>query len=500
MRRLQSLILIISVSVFVIFAGTHPKGKKMVELKVANDPTVSIKVWFKVGSQDDPKGKEGLSYITAQMLNEGGTVSKSYDKILEELYPLAAGYSANAGTEMTMFTGRVHKDNVELYSKLFIEQLLSPGFREEDLNRIKENALNYLQKSLKYSNDEELGKQILYQNIFAGTGYEKSVVGTISGIKSITINDVKNFFSSYYNKNNYVLALGGGYTDEYRDYLSKELSKLPEGRENITDAPKPKPISGLNVTIVEKDANATAISMGFPIDVVRGSKEWYALAIANSWLGEHRNSSSHLYQVIREERGLNYGDYSYIEHFPNGGGRQMPPTNVARKKHIFEIWIRPVPNETRHFVLRAAMREFQNLVESGMNEQDFATTKQFLKKYILHFAPNTETRLGFAIDDLYYGIEEGHLTRYARMLDEVTLADVNAAIKKHFQFKNMQIAVITKDAEQFKNSIVRNLESPIVYSTPKSESVLAEDKHIVNFSLNINESKVRILSLEELFK
>ncbi len=500
MRRILISLFLIVVSVLVVYGGIQPKGKKMVELKVANDPTVSVKVWFKVGSQDDPKGKEGLSYITAQMLNEGGTIAKSYDKILEELYPLAAGYSANAGTEMTMYTGRVHKDNLELYSKLFIEQLLSPGFREEDLNRIKENALNYLQKSLKYSNDEELGKQILYQDIFAGTGYENSVVGTISGIQSITINDVKNFFATYYNKNNYVLAIGGGYTEEYRDYLIKELSKLPEGKENLTSAPEPKPISGLNVTIVEKDANATAISMGFPIDVVRGSKEWYALAIANSWLGEHRNSSSHLYQVIREERGLNYGDYSYIEHFPNGGRMQMPPTNVARKKHIFEIWIRPVPNETRHFVLRAAMREFQSLVEAGMNEQDFATTKQFLKKYILHFAPNTETRLGFAIDDLFYGIEEGHLTRYARMLDEITLEDVNAAIKKHFQFKNMQIAVITPDAESFKKAIVSNVESPIVYSTPKSVDVLAEDKNIINFPLNISDAKVRILTLEELFK
>ena len=48
-------------------------------------------------------------------------------------------------------------------------------------------------------------------------------------------------------------------------------------------------------------------------------------AIANSWLGEHRNSSSHLYQVIRETRGLNYGDYSYIECFPGGA---LPPASM----------------------------------------------------------------------------------------------------------------------------------------------------------------------------
>ena len=100
--------------------------------------------------------------------------------------------------------------------------------------------------------------------------------------------------------------------------------------------------------------------MGFPIQVLRGSKDWYALAIANSWLGEHRNSSGRLYNVIREARGLNYGDYSYLEHFPNAGQRFLPPQNVARRQQIFEIWIRPVPNETRHFALRAACANSNN--------------------------------------------------------------------------------------------------------------------------------------------
>ncbi len=113
------------------------------------------------------------------------------------------------------------------------------------------------------------------------------------------------------------------------------------------------------------------------------------LPIANSWLGEHRNSSSHLYQVIREERGLNYGDYSYIEYYPGGGGFTVPPQNVARRQQIFEIWIRPVPNETRHFALRAALREFQKLVDNGLTENEFQLTRGFLSKYALHYAATT---------------------------------------------------------------------------------------------------------------
>ena len=54
-----------------------------------------------------------------------------------------------------------------------------------------------------------------------------------------------------------------------------------------------------------------------------------------------------LYNVIREARGLNYGDYTYLEHFRNAGQRFLPPQNVARRQQIFEMWIRPVLNDAQ---------------------------------------------------------------------------------------------------------------------------------------------------------
>ena len=50
-----------------------------------------------------------------------------------------------------------------------------------------------------------------------------------------------------------------------------------------------------------------------PIGVARGERDFYALWIANSWLGETSNQSSQLFNVIREKRGLNYGDGLFDE-------------------------------------------------------------------------------------------------------------------------------------------------------------------------------------------
>ncbi len=501
MKKFTLLVLLTFLSVAtMISAGNEPrKDSKVIKLKVDSDPTVSFRIWFKVGSQDDPKGKEGLAYVVASLLSEGGTKTKTYSQILEEMVPLAASYSANPATEMTIYSGRVHKDNLKDYMPYFTEQLLNPGFREEDFRRVVSDAINYLSTTLRYSSDEELGKAVLYQSVFAGTGYENTIFGTISGLRNLTLADAELFYKKYFNRNNFVLGIGGGFDEALVTSLMEQLEKLPDGAENQRAPQKPASVEGLNVTIIEKNANATAISMGYPINILRGEREWYALAIANSWLGEHRNSSSHLYQVIREARGLNYGDYSYIEHFPRGGQLSMPPVNVARHNQIFEIWIRPVPNETRHFALRAALRELTLLADKGMSKEDFELTRGFLKKYVLHYAPTVSARVGYAIDDRFYGINGSHLEKFRKMMDEITLDEVNAAIKKHLQYKNMHIAIITNNAEELKNALINDLPSPIKYTTPKSEEILSEDKIIEVFPVKIRPEKIKILKTEELF-
>jgi zinc protease len=499
--RTQAVAAILLLAAFVVPSTGEPmvSVKNVVELKVNNDPTICFRVWFKVGSQNDPQGKEGLASITASMLSDASTKKNTYEQILDKLYPLAATYSDATSTEMTIIHGRVHKDNLKEYYPLFIDAITAPAFTQEDLDRIRSQVLNYLENTLRYASDEELGKAVLYNDIFAGTPYGHITAGTIEAVKSITLEDVQGFYRKHFTRDNLVIGIGGGYDQSLIEELRKDLGALPAGAPEPVAKPTPAKLDGFSATMVEKDAPATAISMGFPINLLRGSREWYALAVANSWLGEHRNSSSHLYQVIREERGLNYGDYSYIEHFPRGGQLQMPPQNVARRQQIFEIWIRPVPNEARHFSLRAALREFKKLVENGMSESEFELTRGFLRKYVLHFAPTTMARLGYALDDHFYGINGSHLELYRKMMDEVTREEVNAAIRKHWQFGNMHIAVVTKDAESFKEALIRDAPSPITYATPKAADVYDEDKHISVFPVKVKPEKIRIVPVAELF-
>ncbi|HEU4617120.1 MAG TPA: pitrilysin family protein [Gammaproteobacteria bacterium] len=492
-------------------------------LRVPEDPTVSFSVQFRVGSEEDPPGKEGLAFLTGQMLAQAATEANSYEAILEKLYPLASRYDMRVDREATTLTGRTHRDNLDAYLPLFMDAYLRPAFKAQDFERIKNDAINYLENTLRYSSDEELGKAELERFIFEGTPYAHPPEGTVAGLESVTLDDVRNFYRSHYTQANAVVGLGGGFDDALVARLEKSLRELPggsaqnggassesgasargaasggagaaagAGASGAAPSIEPPPIDGRKVLLIDKPGADASISFGFPIDVLRGERDFYALWIANSWLGEHRNQASHLFQVIREIRGLNYGDYSYIEAFPEGGERSMPPVNVPRHHQIFSVWIRTLPNEHALFALRAAMRELERLVDRGMTKEQFELQRSFLKKYILHFAESTEERLGYAVDDRFYGIDgDGHLARFQRMLDELTVDDVNAALKKHLQYRNVKIAIVTGKAEELANALASDAPSPIEYSNPKPQEVLDEDKEIASYPLGIERDDIRI--------
>lgn len=469
-------------------------------LPVENDPTTTISFSFDVGSQDDPPGKEGLAALTASLVTQGATRKLSYDEILERLYPLATDYDACVDKELVTIGGRVHRDKLDDYIELLGDALLDPAFREEDFERVKDEATSFVGTTLRYASDEELGKAALAACTFAGTRYAHPVEGTLSGLGSIELDDLRSFYASHFTQARLTLGIAGAIPGELTARLSDIAGRLPLGSAFTRPVIARPELSGRRVVLVDKPGADASISFGLPLAVARGQREFYALWLANSWLGEHRHGASHLFQVIREARGLNYGDYSYIEAFPDGGMLQMPPVNVPRRHQLFEVWIRTLPNEQAVFALRAALREIENLVENGMTPDQFELTRKFLSKYSTHYAPTTAARLGFAIDDAFYGVEDpGHLDRLKATLADLELEEVNSAIKRHWTIKNLVIAIVTGDARGLANQLASDQPTPISYANSMPESILAEDESIAGYALDIAGAAIETWPIESVF-
>jgi zinc protease len=474
---------------------------KMILIK--NDsPLIAFRIMFRTGSAFDPKGKEGLASLTAIMLTDGATQKNEYQKILEMLYPMAASYTSQVDKEMTVIRGVVHKDFVDAYYALLRDAILTPGFKQDDFDRLKTDQVNAIARTLRYNDDEELGKEILRDVIYEGQPYGHPIDGTVKSATSITLDDVKKFYAQQFTQKNLTIGIAGNYSDSLVAQIKKDFGSIPAGAQANAEQtiPAPKEISGIHAVLIEKDTAGTAISFGFPINVNRSNEDFYPLMIMNSWLGQHRNSFAHLYQVMRDIRGLNYGDYSYIEWFAFGGRTMLPFPNFARHQQLFEIWIRPVQNQNRHFALRQAVRELQKLIDNGMTQEDFEKSRNFLLNYNVNLAQSNSDQLGYALDDRFYGLDQPYLEKIKSKLSTIKLEDVNAAIKKYLNAKNMVIVVVTKDAQSFKDALSQNKPSPISYESPKPALVLEEDKEIINYPIDIPAENIRIIPVDQLFE
>lgn len=462
-------------------------------------PQVRFKLLFEVGSAQDPAGKEGLAALTAAMVARAGSLDRKYDEVTKALFPIAGGFGEQTDKEMTTFTGTIHKDNWNQFLDIALPQLLTPGFREDDFRRLKDAQKNALVLDLKDNNEEEFGKERLQANIFAGTPYGHPVLGTVKGIDSITLDDVKNFYRQAYAQGALHVGISGDVSPEMTAQLKTRLAGLPEGAGLPRIAkPQGRMPQGLEVEIIEKNTRATAISFGLPIEVNRAHPDFPALWLAKTWLGEHRASNSYLYQRIREVRGMNYGDYAYIEAFPRGMFGFFPSPNLGRKSQIFEVWIRPVAPQNAHMALRIALTELGKLIDQGMTREQFEATRDYLMKNVFVMTATQDAQLGYALDSQWYRTPE--FTKMMRDgLSKLTAADVNAAIRKHLSAKNLSVVFITRDAAGLKDKLVSDAFSPISYDATKPQALLDEDKAIGAMKLGIRPEAVKITPAVQAF-
>lgn len=464
----------------------------------ATSPLVTFRILFLTGSADDPVGKEGVAALTAAMLSEGGSEKLPYEEILKKMYPMATSFGSQVDKEMSVFTGTTHIENLQKYYAIIRDMLLAPGFREDDFKRLKEDALNYLKVSLREGNDEELGKEHLYNVIYANHPYGHHNVGDIGALEKLTLADVKQFYRSNYTRGNVVIGLAGGFPAEFGEKMRKDFAVLPSGERAAKKFKHPELEAGMRIEIIQRDTRSTAISMGFPIEVKRGHPDYAALKLVESYLGQHRSSNSHLYQRLREARGLNYGDYAYIEYFPRGMFQFQPDPNLARQEQIFQIWIRPVPPEQALFTFRATLYEYDKLVSDGLTQETFESTREFLSKFVDVLLQTQSASLGYALDSRYYGIPE-YGDYLKSELAKLSLDKVNQAIKRHLKSNQMRVVMVTREAADLKEAISAGKPSPMTYNSPKPDDILAEDKIIEKYSIPTKTEWVKIVPVEKVF-
>ncbi|HVV48190.1 MAG TPA: pitrilysin family protein [Polyangia bacterium] len=478
---------------------THVAGIRTVFIPSPESPLCAIRLVFQIGAVDDPAGKEGLAALTAEMIGRGGSKARTYAELLDALYPLAAEIRVYGDKESVVFEGTVHRDNLAKFADLLAEQVLTPRFADDDFTRTKQDALDYVEKTLRGNADEDLGKQALATVLYQGHPYGRPTQGTVAGLGAVTLDDVKKFYAGHYARSRLVVGVAGGYPAGFAEAFAKRFAALPAKAPSLPKLPPPPVHKENQLLVVQKEARADAVSIGHAIDVTRKDPDFYPLTVARSYLGEHRTFNGVLMNHLRGNRGLNYGDYAYIENFIQDGWSTFPLPNVPRRQQQFEIWLRPVPPQNTLFALRAALWETDKLLREGIPQAGFEATKTFLANYALLWTQDVSRRLGYAIDAVLTG--KDLVKELEARLPKMTKADVDRAVRKHLSLEGLSIAIVADHAQALADQLLSGAPTPITYDTAGTAAdVLAEDKLIEKFPVPLAKDAVRVVPVDQMFE
>jgi zinc protease len=492
-------------------------------------PLVEIKVMVKAGSAADPQGLEGLAQLTGRLLIEGGfgdpkkPVTK--DRLAEITRPWGGGAypSVRVSKEVTTFSFTVPKEVLDAYLAQVLAPLFAqPLFAAAEVDRVRGEVLQQL-RSMRLEQIELVGLVALDTLIHHGTSYAHPDIGTEKGLEQITREAVERFYATYYKPENIVIGL----TSADPAVVEKLRGALTNAGESKAAAfsrrapAAPSPAKGRSVSLLAlPNAISSGIHAGFPLAVTRADADYWPLYIANIWFGAHRDSFGNLYTRIREHRGYNYGDYSYIEHFESRPFLLFPPTNTPRRYAYFSIWIRPVAHEHVAHLTKALTWELENFIRTGLSEEQCAQAKNKARVLYLSLAETADRWIGYRLDDDFYGMHPGYLDAYLERVNAVTCAQVNAAIKKHLQAENVEYLIVTnaaeapKLAEQLSLGAVAWGKAPAEYQIDVKESesggklyeipeakldLLRRDAAWANYWLDIPKERIKIVPVEKMF-
>ncbi len=472
-----------------------------VSVRAPGSPIVNIRILFRAGSVDDPTGKEGLTSLTARLMAEGGTHSLTSSGLIQRLFPMAADLSAEVDKEQTVFVGSVHKDFVDQFIPILAEVLVAPRWDPKEFARMQTDALQDVEKRLRTSDDENLGKEALDVLLYANHPYGHYDGGSVRGLRAIALADAKAHAARVFTRERMVLGVAADAPGPILERLKAALSPLPERGAPVTEVPRREAnsVPGPRVLIVEKEAESTAISLGYPWALRRGDADFYPMMAAVSAFGEHRQFVGRLMKELRVKRGLNYGDYAYAEAFEQEDDTTFSRTNIARSQQAFAAWIRPVQHENRLFAIRAAWYEVARLHDSGLTAEELELTKGFLGGYTLLWEQTPMRRLGYALDDRFYATP-GFLGGFRAALPGLDLNAVNALVRQYVDPSAIRFAIVTRDGEALKQQLVTNMPATITYASKEPPDVLAEDKVIETFPLGLTDADVKVVPAADLFE
>lgn len=407
---------------------TSPGGIEAWLVRDASIPITALEFSFRdAGGASDPKGMAGLSNMTSSLLDEGAgdLGSQAFQGRLED-HAIRLSFSAGLETMRgSLKTLNRHRDEA---GRLLHLALTRPRFDAEAVARIRRQIEVGLIRN--QTDPDSRASRIWRRAMFADHPNARPVNGTVKSIRAIKADELWRFAATRLTKDTLIVgAVGDIGAQDLATLLDAIFGDLPASTPESTKG-------GANIPIAEprKRGDVFVSEMDIPQSVVlfgqsglqRNDPDYYAAYVMNYILGGG-GFASRLYTEVRENRGLVYSVYSYLN--PMKKGPLLSGGFATRNGQVDEA-------------LSLVRAEWAKMHATGVTDDELRRAKQFLNGAFPLRLSSTSAIARMLVGMQYEKLGIDYLDRRAAFINKVDLADIARVAKRLLDPDNLTVVIV----------------------------------------------------------
>ena len=408
--------------------ATLPNGLQLVVIEHHEQPVVSATLSFRAGGIYDPKGKEGLSDLAAELLSKG-TDNRSAEQIAATIEGVGGTLSASSAEDFLTISAEALSDQAGLVFELLGDVTLHSTFPENEVELARTRALSAL--ALQLSQPGAVAQRFFESEIYGRNPYGRSA--TRESYRAVTRDDVTQFARQRLQPVGALLVVAGDVTDaQVRDLVAKAFAGWRGAPSPSPALPAPATRVAIDLLLVHRPGSAQAnIALGNttipPTDPV-----YYPGRVATQVLGG--GPDSRLFLILREQKSWTYGAYASLHRYRGLGYWQATAE---------------VRTDAADSALRELLHQIDRIRSETIPDSELADTKGFL---IGSFPLTIETPSQIASQVAsvkLLGLGDEYLRLYRDRLGVVTAPQARAAAARLYRRGALTIVVVGDGAKLY---------------------------------------------------
>ncbi|MFD0795995.1 M16 family metallopeptidase [Maribacter chungangensis] len=404
--------------------GTLANGVKYGFIEKKNrGNTVTLSFSGRNGDVKSLMNKGVIPRFTAQMLDKG-TTTKTRQQIEDELSRIKSSISFR-GTNGNIYANISSTEEYLMPAlELMAELLKNPSFDAAELEKLKTEELAYLESNK--TEPQFLASQRLSEiNNSYPKGhplYSMSIAEQEEAIKNLTVEDLKAFYNEFYGLGNSILvSIGNLDSEKVSKFIESEFANF-NSKNSYTKISDPhKPVKAINENIITPDKQ-NAMTLGFmDVKISENHKDYAALNVASSILGGGF-LNSRIADRLRQKDGVSYGA---------GAGFQADGDTEDQNSQFYIYAIYAPANYDK--VQLGFKEEIARFIENGITQEELENAVNgWTQAQNVSRAKDNELS-SLINNNIFYSRDMSFHKELEAKVAQLTVADVNAAIKKYIR-------------------------------------------------------------------